>query len=243
MPKNEEMKLNTNSNTYTIVYASIVVVIVAFLLAFASKALQPYSDANERIDKKKQILAALNLRGVPGDKVEETYDRVVERDLIVNAQGEEVKAGTARDKDGFQVKQKDITPNCLPLYVCRVEGQTKYVVPLTGKGLWGAIWGYLSVNADGRTVYGAYFSHQSETAGLGARITEEDFQNEFKNKQIWTQSGDVALSVVKHGSVRNATSECDGISGATLTTDGVNDMLHSGLARYARYLSRQTQQQ
>lgn len=237
------MKLNTNSNTYTIVYASIVVIVVAFLLAFASKALQPYSDANERIDKKKQILAALNIRDVANEQIESTYDKVVERDLIVTQQGKEVKAGLKRDKDGFLVKQKDIAPDCLPLYICRVDGQTKYVVPLTGKGLWGAIWGYLSINADGKTVYGAFFSHQSETAGLGARITEKDFQDEFKNKQIWTQDGNVALSVVKHGGVRNAESECDGISGATLTTDGVNDMLHSGMAHYAKYLSNLTNHQ
>lgn len=234
------MALNTNSNVYTIIYASVVVVIVAFLLSFVSKALEPNSQANERIDKKKQILSSLNLKDIPNDQVEEKYSTVVVADMVVNDKGEVVKAGTDKDKDGFVVSTKEISSEQLPVYVCQVEegeSGTKYVFPLKGKGLWGAIWGYIALDSDLRTVYGAYFSHEGETAGLGARITETDFQNQFIGKKIVKEgSPEVALSVVKNGKVQDATVECDGITGATLTSDGVSQMLQTSLNSYKEYL-------
>ena len=145
-------KLNTNSNLYITIYAALMVVIVAFLLAFVSKALQKKSEANVAIDKKAQILASLNLRNIDKDQVEAKYAEVVLK--------EDVSGDT-------------------PIYICKVEGQTKYVVPVSGMGLWGGIWGYIGVNEDRNTVYGAYFSHQSETAGLGALIADQPFQDQF----------------------------------------------------------------
>ncbi len=231
------MKLNTNSNIYTIVYASVVVIIVAFLLAFVSKILQEPSEANERIDKKKQILAALNIRGLDKQQVESEYDKVIAADCVIDDKGNVVAPGKDKDQTGFKIDNKDITVDNLPLYVCQVDGQTKYVIPLTGKGLWGPIWGYIALNDDGNTVFGAYFGHQSETAGLGARITDLDFQEQFKNKAVLAEDGSVGLTVVKKGQVRNAANECDGISGATLTMNGVSDMLHECLAHYRAYFS------
>lgn len=230
------MKINTNSNTYTIVYACVVVIVVAFLLAFVSSALKAPSEANVRIDKKKQILASLNIRGVENSRVEAEYSRVVVADEIVNAQGKVLNEGKGKDRDGFAVDRKDMTADNLPVFVCNVNGETKYVLPLVGKGLWGSIWGYLALNDDCRTVYGAYFSHQSETAGLGSLITEEKFQNEFKGKKITDDAGNVVIDVVKYGKVQNPTTQCDGISGATLTTNGVRDMIHEYLGMYKAYL-------
>jgi len=158
------MALNTNSNAYTIIYASVVVIVVAFLLSFVSKALEPQSQANERIDKKKQILSSLNFKEVENAQVEEKYNTVIVADLVVNARGEVVKEGNDKDKDGFTVSTKEISPEQLPVYVCQVgEGEAgkKYVFPLKGKGLWGGIWGYIALDSDLRTVYGAYFSHES----------------------------------------------------------------------------------
>lgn len=234
------MALNTNNNAYTLIYASVVVVIVAFMLSFVSKVLEPQSMANERIDKKQQILSSLNIRNVSKDSVEAVYNRVVLKDEIVNAAGTVVKAGDGKDKDGFNVQLKEITADNLPVFICKVsEGPDgiKYVLPLTGKGLWGAIWGYIAIDSDMRTVYGTYFSHQSETAGLGARITEQGFQDEFKSKKIAVDgSSDIALGVVKNGKVKNPQVECDGITGATLTTNGVNDMLKECIGRYKAFL-------
>ena len=200
-------KLNTNSNLYITIYAALMVVIVAFLLAFVSKALQKKSEANVAIDKKAQILASLNLRNIDKDQVEAKYAEVVLK--------EDVSGDT-------------------PIYICKVEGQTKYVVPVSGMGLWGGIWGYIGVNEDRNTVYGAYFSHQSETAGLGALIADQPFQDQFKGKKIFGDDGEVALSVVKVGKKVDGLSDdsrCDAITGATLTSDGVDLMLKDCLKR------------
>lgn len=235
------MKLNTNSNTYTIVYASIVVIVVAFLLAFVSQVLEGPSKANERIDKKKQILSALNIRGLDNKQVEDEYAKVVSADCIIDSKGKVVEDGAGKDQNGFTVDSKDITPDYLPLYVCQVGGATKYVIPLSGKGLWGSIWGYIALNEDGNTVYGAYFGHQSETAGLGARISDLDFQEQFKGKKVMSGDGAVALKVVKKGQVKEIDFECDGISGATLTMNGVTAMFAECIARYHAFLASKQQ--
>lgn len=234
--------INTSSNTYTIIYAAVVVIIVAFLLAFISKALEPQSTANVRIDKKSQILAALNIRDIDKASVETKYNEVIVSDEIINDKGEVLKDGSSKDKDGFAVEDKEIAADNLPLYVCNVNGETKYVMPLTGKGLWDAIWGYVAVNADKNTIYGVYFSHKGETAGLGALITEYDkFQKQFEGKKVLTaDKSAIAISVAKKGKFVEGLSDdsrCDAITGATLTSNGVNDMLHECLSRYMTFLT------
>ena len=227
------MEINKNSNLYTVLYASVVVVIVAFLLASFSLMLKAPSEANERIDKMKQVLASLNLRNLDKAAVEDTYAKVVVRDMVVDAAG-----AVVAEKGGFDIEQKAFSDDCLPIYICRIGKAEKIVLPLVGKGLWGPIWGYLALNDDCRTVYGAYFNHASETAGLGALIKEESFQNEFKTKVITDTAGQVVLTVVKKGNVKAEYKafECDGISGATLTTNGVSDMLHEYIAKYKPFL-------
>ena len=233
-------KLNTNSNVYIIVYAIIMVVVVAFLLAFVSKALQERSDANVAIDKKSQILAALNIRNIDKNEVEKIYSQVIVADCVVDANGEVLKAGNDKDNDAFKMGSKDISENCLPLYVCSINDEKKFVVPVYGMGLWGGLWGYVSINSDGNTVYGAYFSHESETAGLGALITEEKFQNQFQGKTVFDMENNVALSVLKVGKISNTPeqSRCDAITGATLTSDGVDNMLKVCLKNYANVFKR-----
>ena len=233
--------LDTSGNAYTIIYASIVVIVVAFLLAFVSKLLEPQSTANVRIDKKSQILAALNLRNLDKEEVENTYATVVLADEIIDKNGNVVNDGKEKDAAGFAVADKNISDDNLPLYVCSVNGETKYVIPLTGKGLWDAIWGYVALNADKNTVYGVYFSHQGETAGLGALIKEYDFQKQFEGKTLMnTDNTGIALSVVKKGKNVPDLSEdsrCDAVTGATLTSNGVNDMIHDCLSRYMTFLT------
>lgn len=226
------MKINTNSNSYILLYSTGVVVVVAFLLAFVSMALKERSDANERTSRQKQILASLNIRP-EANEVEAKFNDVVEQAIIVDNKGNVVK-----DSGGFDVERKEMSAQQLPVFICKVDGQRKYVLPLVGKGLWGSIWGYLAIDDDCETVYGAYFSHESETAGLGALIADEDFQSEFKGQKLHSEAGEL-LSVVKKGSKKTSpTTQCDGISGATLTTNGVNNMLHDYLTMYAAYLSK-----
>ncbi len=209
-------KINSNSNAYIIGYSCIMVVIVAFLLAFVSSALKPQQDANVKLDKKKQVLAALNIRGLSDAEAEAKYDEVV--------------------KDGdkaFEMNSASFKSGDLAVYQCEVDGEKKYVVSVYGAGLWGPIWGYIAVNADGNTVYGAYFNHEGETAGLGAEIKDSKaWQDLFVGKKIYNADGTVALKVLKASEIKNPESEVDAVTGATLTSVGVSDMLQEGFAKY-----------
>lgn len=218
---------NTNSDLYAIVYAAIVVVIVAFLLAGVSSALKPMQDDNIRLDKKKQILASLHIKDVANAAAE--YDKVVTNDAIINSKGGEVAAN-----GGFDVANDAITPDNLPVYICNVDGEQKYVIPMTGQGLWGGIWGYMAVNSDGNTIYGVYFSHASETPGLGAEIAGEKFTKLFDGKKVMAD-GNIAVEAVK-GRFSNEASQVSAISGATITCNGVNDMLKKSLENYKAFL-------
>lgn len=224
-------KLNTNGNVYTIVYATVIVIIVAFLLAFVASALKSTQDANVAIDKKQQILASLNIRGVEKSETEAKYEAVIKEALVYKVGSTTVKEG----EDGFDVPSKEFKEK-RPFYIAEVDGQTKYIVPMTGAGLWGGIWGYVALNDDCQTVFGTYFSHESETAGLGARISEDWFQQEFNGKKLYADGNDktVVLSVVKKG--KEGTLQTDNyvnaVTGATLTSNGVNDMIQKSLTNY-----------
>ena len=220
--------MNTNSNGYTIGYAAVMVIIVAFLLAFVSSVLKPTQDKNVELDKKKQILAALNQRGLEKSSIETTYEALVKSDLIINEDGS-VKA----EEGGFNEKSD------LVVYVCEVDGAKKYVFPVTGKGLWGGLWGYIALNEDFQTVFGVYMSHESETAGLGSVIAEEKFQKKFDGKSVFAEGDaeNVALTVVKAGKVANDAVEVDGITGATLTCNGVAAMVNDGLQQYVNFFN------
>lgn len=229
--------LNTNSDVYAIIYSAIVVVIVAFLLAGVSSLLKDTQDANVELDKKKQILASLNERNLLDAAA--TYDALIVADPIVDAQG-----NTVAENGGFEVANDAISENNLPLYVAKLaDGSTKYIIPMTGNGLWGGIWGYLALNDDCNSIYGVYFSHASETPGLGAEIAGDKFQNRFTKdkdgnpvvKKVYNENGEVALSVVKKSS--DADYHIDAISGATITSSGVDGMLKLKLAPYYKYLA------
>lgn len=218
------MKLNTNSNAYIIAYSCAMVVIVAFLLAFVSSVLKERQDVNVALDKKKQILAALNIRDLGDADAEAKYGEVV--------------LDTENNKQAFLLNSADYKAGNYKVYECQVDGEKKYVVPVYGMGLWGAIWGYVAVNADGNTVYGAYFNHDSETAGLGAEIKDSKaWQDKFAGKKIYGADGSAALKVVKSSELKNPESEVDGITGATLTSNGVSDMLQDGFKKYKTLLS------
>lgn len=218
--------MNTNSNAYTIGYASIMVIIVAFLLAFVSSSLKERQTENVKLDTKRQILSALN---VTDGNVAENYQNMV-KDFVLNADG----TLTAQDDADFQTNYADTTK--LHVFECLVNGAKKYVFPVRGAGLWGPIWGYVALNEDKNTVYGTYFGHEGETPGLGAEITKPFFSEQFQGKTV-TRNGDVVLSVVKNGKVEDASCEVDGISGGTITSKGVDAMLKNCLTRYKSFLS------
>ena len=194
------MKLNTNSNAYIIIYSAILVVVVAFLLAFVYQALKPMQDANVALDVKKQILYSLNIRNLDGAEAEAKYAEVVKEE---------------KELDGQKI------------YECQIDGQNIRVASLKGMGLWGGISGYVAIDKEGK-VFGAYFNHESETAGLGAEIKDSQaWQEKFIGKKIFNDNGEVVLSVVKK--VDDPTTQVDCVTGATLTSNGVDTMLKEGL--------------
>ena len=198
--------MKTNSNTYTVIYSAIMVVIVAFLLAFVSQALKGRQDANVALDTKKQILNSLNIRNIDGAQAEAKYAEVVKEE---------------KDLEGLKI------------YECQIDGQDILVAYLKGMGLWGGISGYISIDKDGK-VYGAYFNHESETAGLGAEIKDsQSWQEKFVGKNIWDEKGDVVLSVVKK--VEKPDTQVDCVTGATLTSNGVDAMIKEGMKKVMNY--------
>lgn len=232
--------MNTNSNIYTVAYSAVIVVIVAFLLAFVSSFLKPVQDVNVALDKKKQILAALNIRGLTDSEVTRMYADVVENDDIIDADNNVLVKGTQGGEiAGFKLNSTDFKAGRLALYVCRVDGKVKYVIPVYGMGLWGPISGYIAIDYDKNTIFGAYFTHESETAGLGAEIKDNiAWQKQFIGKKITKKGYDgIALSVVKKNDVKDKTVQCDAITGATLTSDGVSLMLKDCLGKYMKFLN------
>lgn len=237
------MAINTNSNTYTIAYSAVIVVIVAFVLAFVSRALKPAQDVNVALDKKKQILAALNLRDKSDEEAALLYSKVVVADDIIDKTGNVVTHGKqGGEAAAFALNSSDFKQGKLALFVCKVDGATKYVIPVYGMGLWGPISGYIALDDDKNTVFGAYFNHESETAGLGAEIKDSRaWQEQFAGKKLFRQgdSKSIALAVLKKSDVKDPSTQCDAVTGATLTTDGVSLMLKDCLSQYLPFLTSQ----
>ncbi|MBF1563198.1 MAG: NADH:ubiquinone reductase (Na(+)-transporting) subunit C [Prevotella salivae] len=231
--------MKTNSNSYTIIYSVIIVVIVAFLLAFVFQALKPMQDANVALDKKKQILNSLNIRDLNDAQADAKYKEVIVADRVIDEKGKVLLPGTTGGENaGFKLDSKDYKEGKLALYICRVDGETKYVIPVYGMGLWGPISGYIALNADKSTVYGVYFNHESETAGLGAEIKDNKaWQEKFQGKKLFKNGDDktIALSVEKK--VEDPTTQVDAVTGATLTSNGVRDMLHEALGKYLVFIN------
>lgn len=235
--------MKTNSNSYTITYSIILVLIVAFLLAFVFQALKPMQDANVQLDQQKQILFALNQdRNMTNEQAVELWKKIIIADDIINSDGKVVEAGKQGGVDaGFKLNSKDAKEGKLALFRCKVNREVKYVIPVYGNGLWGPINGFIAINGDKRTVFGAYFNHESETAGLGAEIKDNaDWQAKFKGKKLFTDDNNqkIALSVEKK--IEDPKTQVDAVTGATLTSNGVTEMFHSdkgGLQPYVKFLT------
>jgi len=235
--------MKTNSNSYTITYSIILVLIVAFLLAFVFQALKPMQDANVQLDQQKQILFALNQdRNMTNEQAVELWKKIIIADDIINSDGKVVEAGKQGGVDaGFKLNSKDAKEGKLALFRCKVNGEVKYVIPVYGNGLWGPINGFIAINGDKQTVFGAYFNHESETAGLGAEIKDNaDWQAKFKGKKLFTDDNNqkIALSVEKK--IEDPKTQVDAVTGATLTSNGVTEMFHSdkgGLQPYVKFLT------
>ena len=209
-------KFNTNNNLYIIIYSIVLVVIVAFGLAFVYTSLKDKQEANVALDVKKQVLAALDIREFADDAdAEEKYKQIV---VAVDTVSAEKKA---------------------IVYTCKLNGEDKYILSVNGMGLWGPIWGYIALNSDKQTVFGAYFNHASETAGLGAEIKDSKaWQDQFKGKTAYADNT-VLLSVKKATDIKPEAKPytVDAVTGSTLTCNGVNNMFKESIALYEDFLN------
>lgn len=238
----EEKSVNkTNSNGYTFMFAIIMVVVVAAVLAFASTSLKPTQQENVRKEKMQNILATIGV-ATDRDGAQELYDKYITEELSLKEDGSVDAEVDAFKVDLAKELKKPVDEQVFPLYIANVEGEKYYIVPLRGNGLWNAIFGYIALKNDVNTIKGATFDHVGETPGLGAEITKMWFKQKFENEKIYDGSGNlVGVSVVK-GDIDPSDKEdnkVDAISGATITGDGVSDMISERLKRYLPYFEKQ----
>lgn len=228
--------MNVNKNSYTIGFACVMVVFVAALLASMSIQLTPLQDRNIELEKKQNILQSVGVF-VDRDESEKYYSQFIKKELVVDNKGN-ILPGSAFDIDLGDELKKDIKNQNLPLYISILEDSSEcYIIPLRGKGLWGPIWGYIALKEDINTVFGAVFAHKSETPGLGAEINQSFFQEPFRDKLIFNENNEfVSITVKKGGATEGSMHEVDGISGGTITSDGVTDMIKERVGRYIPYL-------
>ena len=244
--------MNTNSNLYTVIYTTIIVVVVAAVLAFVSQSLKSKQEANEKADTISQMLTAggfgskAEFQAMGNAKVLDTYGEQIAQAFTVNKKGEKVADLSLTDREVLSPKQlkaqnykvKDGSGYAIPVFIFK-NGIT--VVPVYGAGLWGPVWGYIAFESDGKTIHGAYFDHESETAGLGAKIKDDpDFQAEFVGELADFGNKNV-FDIVKGGAPKDAEgksivdNKIDAITGATMTSKGLDAAIDTWLGAYAAY--------
>lgn len=229
--------MNRESSGYTIIYAAVMVVIVALGLAFTHQVLSDKQIANENIDKMQQILRSLNINASV-DEAQETFSKLIQDAYLIDSEGNKLDGteGSTPDDPAFSTEIGDPSAEGLPVYEAEVDGSIKYVIPMSGAGLWGGIWGYLALEDDGSTVYGAEFDHSGETPGLGAEIADTPFKGQFQGKSLFRDGVFQSIAVVKPGRTVTNRDFVDGISGGTITSQGVDNMLLESVGRYRDFL-------
>jgi len=223
--------MNKEGKVYTILFISILVIFVGASLAFVATALKPEQDANLKKEKMQNILKSF---GIETDREgsEKIYQEKIKKELVFGENGEIIEGEKAFDIDLAKDKTK------FPLFIAETDGKKMYIIPARGLGLWDAIWCYVSLD-ENLKVSGIVFDHKAETPGLGAEIREDFFTKQFIGEDIFNPSNTLeGLQVIKgyKGGDNKADGEVDAISGATLTCNGVTEMLTRGLKPYEKYL-------
>ncbi|UCS95324.1 NADH:ubiquinone reductase (Na(+)-transporting) subunit C [Echinicola marina] len=236
------------SNTYIITFSVILTVVLGFLLSGTSELLGPIQKEAEALDTKKQILGAVvdaeKIAAMKPKEIRAYYENTISS-KVVNIKGEEVADATAETVDVAKNYKKPAEERLYPVYIFHEEGSedkvVAYILPVFGAGLWDAIWGYVALKTDLNTIEGVTFSHAGETPGLGARITTSDIQHRYHGKEIFDESGSLVAVEMQKGEGKDYSSNphmVDGMSGATLTAKGVNNMLTNYLGAYQSYLEK-----
>ena len=233
--------MNRDSNAYTFGFAAAMVIVVASVLAFTASSLKDLQQENVRKEKMQNILATIGIE-IDRDGAEVLFNKHITSQLALRNDGtvDESVDPFLGIKLALELK-KEPTQQRFPLYLADVEGASYYIIPLRGAGLWDAIWGYIALESDRNTIKGAVFDHKAETAGLGAEITQQWFMDRFVGEKVFDNDGKlVGISVSKTNNdpkdLDKNDHEVDAISGATITGDGVSDMIIERLTDYQPYL-------
>ena len=239
-----------NSNGYILRYAAIMVIIAAALLSSAAMLLKPFQEKNMAIEKMGGVLDAAGIHDITTDEMIKSFNDYVTKEVVIDQDGkvvEEYTEGSMEKGKAFTINLKEQLynksqgkPYELPLYVLNKDGQTIYIIPMRGAGLWGPIWGNIALKDDLNTVIGVYFDHKGETPGLGAEITTKAFRDPFTGKTIFDENGKfTSIKVVKGGAKKLPENMqihgVDAISGGTITSNAVNDMIENVLGSYLTY--------
>ena len=217
------------------------VVSVAFVLSFTSESLKDLQNSNVKKEKMQNILSSVGIN-VSRDESEDLYMDYISEELSLKLDGTIDSDIEAFDINLALEVKKDSDTQRFPLYIANVENEKFYVIPLRGAGLWAEIWGYIALREDINTIKGVSFDHKSETAGLGAEITEDWFIDSFTDEKINDSQGNfVGVYLTKsNNDPRNEDkmdNEVDAISGATITGDGVSDMIIERVQNYLPYFN------
>ena len=233
--------MNRDSNAYTFGFAAAMVVVVASVLAFTASSLKDLQQENVRKEKMQNILATIGIE-IDRNGAEVLFNKYITSQLALRNDGtvDESVDPFSGIKLALELK-KEPTQQRFPLYLADVEGASYYIIPLRGAGLWDAIWGYIALESDRNTIKGAVFDHKAETAGLGAEITQQWFMDRFVGEKVFDNDGKlIGISVSKTNNdpkdLDKNDHEVDAISGATITGDGVSDMIIERLTHYQPYL-------
>lgn len=240
------MEKRTDKNSYTIIFAIVMVLIVGSLLAYLAASLKPTISENQRLEKQQNILYAMGINNNEGssanfvstEEAPKLFEKYIKQQLVVNSNGQATENNEAYliDVKKEQAKAKAGEERQLPLFVGEDEkGKKYYIAPIRGKGLWDAIWAYVAMD-ENMVVQGAYFDHKGETPGLGANIKQRFFMDDFIGEHLMSNGSFKGISVAKgNADPKNndkTDNEVDAIAGATITGDGVSAMIKSDLKLY-----------
>ncbi|MFN8239906.1 MAG: NADH:ubiquinone reductase (Na(+)-transporting) subunit C [Bacteroidales bacterium] len=226
------------TNRYIFIFSTVMVVLVAAVLSMAATMLKPQQERNLELEKKKSILESIN---IPADRnnAESLYDKYVKETFVLNSAGERMQDVNAFNVELKVEQKKPLEQQSLPVFMATVDDSSRVlIIPLEGKGLWGPIYGYVSLKEDLNTVYGITFDHKGETPGLGAEINQTFFESQFIGKKIFEGEDFVSVKVLKSNEKPVEGHSVDAISGGTITSKGLERMLHDCIIKYVDYLKK-----
>jgi Na+-transporting NADH:ubiquinone oxidoreductase subunit C len=243
------MAINTDKNVYTVLFAAVMVAVVGAILAYLASGLKPLIKENERFEKQQNILYAMGVNEnqgegsvdfVPKDQVEQVFTEYIREQLVID--GDQItqndQAYLIDMKKQLAAMKNGQNPK-LPVFIGEKDGEDFYILPMYGKGLWDAIWGFIALDKE-MVIQGVYFDHKGETPGLGSNIKERFFMDDFKGESIMDNGRMVGVRVIKGNNDPTNNNKddnaVDALAGATITGNGVTAMISESLNLYKDYL-------